>query len=186
MKDQILSPANEICILDVRDFATISVLLKRLPNTPRPLLVGVAVADTGDSLIVMGGSAVCFSFGTFWNKGCFTMRTLGRNLDPNGRTSTTKTPSRPWRYMRTLDMNPPVENASAHPTRVADRQPSSITRARVASAEHFNQLLQAAQPVILEQVDIGSCTSKWTTKYLKEKVGRGREVSSGELHIQRM
>jgi tRNA wybutosine-synthesizing protein 4 len=178
MKDQMLSRANEICTLDVRVFFTSSVILNCLPNTPRPLLVGVTVADTGDSLIVMGGSAVCFSFGTFWNKGCFTLRMPGENVDPQSPTSTTKPRTRPWRYMRTVVTAPSVEYSEApHQISAVNRQPISIPRMRIASAEHFNQLLRAAQPVILEQAEIGSCTSRWTTGYLKEKVGSDREVS---------
>ena len=43
------------------------------PPSTRPLLVGHSVASTKDGLVVMGGGAVCFSMGTFVNKGCYTI-----------------------------------------------------------------------------------------------------------------
>jgi tRNA wybutosine-synthesizing protein 4 len=69
VKDQLLSLADEICNLDFQDCIVSSVLPRYLPEIPRPLMIGVTVANTGRSFVVMGGSAVCFSFGTFWNKG---------------------------------------------------------------------------------------------------------------------
>jgi tRNA wybutosine-synthesizing protein 4 len=69
VKDRLLSLADEICCLDFQDCTISSVLPRQPPEIPRPLMIGVTVANTGRSFVVTGGSAVCFSFGTFWNKG---------------------------------------------------------------------------------------------------------------------
>lgn len=37
----------------------------------RPLLVGAAVQDVDGGLLILGGGATCFSFGTYWCKSCF-------------------------------------------------------------------------------------------------------------------
>jgi tRNA wybutosine-synthesizing protein 4 len=179
MKDRMLSPVDEICVLNVQDYTTSSVLLNRLPNTPRPLLIGVTAADAGDVFVVMGGSAVCFSFGTFWNKGCFTIHAAGGDYDPRSPASVTgAAPTTLWRYTRTVVACSPVESfGGTHPISTANREPVNVSRMRIASIEQFEQLLQAGQPVILEKSDIGACTSKWTNEYLKEKVGIDREVS---------
>lgn len=47
---------------------------------------------------------------------------------------------------------------------------------QLSSAEQFCKFLRAAQPVIFEHADIGLCTLKWTSEYLKEKVGSDRKV----------
>lgn len=172
VKDQMLGLTDEISTVDSDDCNTSPVLLGS--NTPRPLLVGVTVANTDDSLVIMGGSAVCFSFGTFWNKGCFTINDTGSH-DSWG---VARTRTQSWRYLRTVTAAPRYESAEADTSiNLADRKPISIPRVRISSAEDFNRLLQAAQPVILEELDIGACTSQWTNEYLKEKVGADREVS---------
>ena len=53
---------------------------------------------------------------------------------------------------------------------------TSIRRVRITSPEDFEQILQAAVPVVIEGLDIGSCQKKWTDSYLKETVGPEREV----------
>jgi tRNA wybutosine-synthesizing protein 4 len=188
VKDQMLSPVDEICIVDVQDCTKSSVLLKRLPNTPRPLLVGITVADAGNAFVIMGGSAVCFSFGTFWNRGCFTIHITEGKYDSRSAASASETPKRPWCYMRTIVAVPPVETFEvSRPISTANLHPVSIPRVRIASNEHFGRLIQAGQPMILEKSDIGACTLKWTHKYLKEKVGIDREVSfANEKHAYRM
>jgi tRNA wybutosine-synthesizing protein 4 len=182
LKDQILSLGYEICILDFQNCLISPVSLKQPSNIPRPLLIGVSVADTGQSFVIMGGSAVCFSFGTFWNKGCYTMSMLGINGAHGNSASVKQVPIIPWRFMRSVAAVQPVKSTrEPHPTSTTDQPPVIVPRVQVASSEHFNRLLQAAQPVILEKLDIGSCSSKWTTEYLKERVGSEREVNISNL-----
>ena len=178
MKDQILSVKSEICILDFQNCSTSLVSLKQHPKTPRPLLIGMSVADTGQSFVIFGGSAVCFSFGTFWNKGCYTMSAQERNVAHGNTASVRQAPIIPWHFLRSVAAVRPMKSTrEPHPTSTTDQEPIIVSRVQIASAEHFNRLLQAAQPVILEKSDIGSCCSKWTTEYLKEKVGSEREVN---------
>ena len=37
----------------------------------RPLFIGACVQDTEGGLLLLGGGATCFSFGTYWSKSCF-------------------------------------------------------------------------------------------------------------------
>jgi tRNA wybutosine-synthesizing protein 4 len=62
-------------------------------------------------------------------------------------------------------------------------QLTTIRRVRITSPEDFDQILQAAIPVVLEGLDIGSCREKWTNSYLKETVGPEREVNSLSLRL---
>jgi len=144
---------------------------------PRPLLSGITTVDTGQSFVVMGGSAVCFSFGTFWNKGCFTITVPEQSHGQGDAVSVTKTPVSPWRFVHTIKVvQPTVKVPQLHSTCTTIRNPLAVSRLHVTSAEDFNRLLEAAQPVILEQLDIGPCSSKWTMEYLKEKVGIERPI----------
>jgi tRNA wybutosine-synthesizing protein 4 len=180
-----LGLANEICILDLQNSSISSVFPRQLPNTPRPLLIGVSVADTGPSLVIIGGSAVCFSFGTFWNKGCYTMSMLESKCGRRDDAGVLKAPVVPWHFLCSVAATPRTVSSRESPlTSIPGRQPVVVSRVQLASAEHFDRLLQAAQPVILEQSDIGFCSSKWTTEYLKEKVGSEREVNISKVfHI---
>jgi tRNA wybutosine-synthesizing protein 4 len=151
---------------------------KQLPKTPRPLLIGISVAHTRQSFVIIGGSAVCFSFGTFWNKGCYTVSKLERNGAHGNPVSSIQAPIMTWRFMHSVTaVRPAKSTRGPHPRSTTDQQPVIVSRVQITSADHFNRLLQVAQPVILEKSDIGPCSSKWTTDYLKEKVGREREVN---------
>ncbi len=91
--------------------------------------------------------------------------------------SATTTPVLPWRFIRSVAASPPIETSRGpYPASATDQQPVVISRVQLSSAEQFCQLVRAAQPVIFEQLDIGSCTLKWTSEYLKEKVGSDLEV----------
>lgn len=105
------------------------------------------------------------------------MSTLPEDYDRGNPTSVTTAPEVAWRFMRSVDAAPSSGSGQeVHPTSTADQQPVVIPRVQLSSAEHFQKLLQAARPVIVEQSDIGPCTLNWTSEYLKEKVGSEREV----------
>jgi len=46
--------------------------LRPIPvKTARPLFVGTCMQDVDGGLLMLGGGATCFSFGTYWSKSCF-------------------------------------------------------------------------------------------------------------------
>lgn len=174
IKDEMLKSPNEICAFQLRDCAgsCSSALLKRHPDCPRPILVGMTTVSTGDSLLIMGGSAVCFSFGTFWNRGCFYFspeKQLG-NINPI---------IQPWKYLQTVEAEVAQENSrDLGPEAGLDQcNTKDVPRIRISSPEDFEKVVQSSSPVVLEGLEIGPCTSKWTAEYLKEQIGADREVS---------
>lgn len=65
---QLLDLEDEIYEVNPKEgHATSPVLLTLPPDDSRPLLIGLTTASIGNSIAIIGGSAVCFSFGTFWN-----------------------------------------------------------------------------------------------------------------------
>ena len=147
--------------MDLEDSTLSSVLPKLLPETPRPLLIGVSVANTGSSFVITGGSAVCFSFGTFWNKGCFALRLVEKNETCNVPVLYKSI----WDYSGTVDVILPHDKTS--PTRSTEQSLVSVPRARIARADDFSQILKANKPVILEGLDIGPCTKMVRISFFK-------------------
>lgn len=173
-----LTSRNEISVLSSRKFhaeVIHTTTLQPTASVPRPLLIGVSVLSVKDSLLVMGGSAVCFSFGTFLNKGCFTIQ-----LPPtptNGAASSIEKPKVLWKYMTTgapIPSNTSKSNGSPQST---TGSLVGIPRVKIQSSEEFSRLVEANKPAILEGSNLGTCTELWTQAYLKEKVGPEREVS---------
>ena len=144
-------------------------------SKPRPLLIGVSVLSVRDSLVIMGGSAVCFSFGTFWNKGCFTINVVPTST--NGASITAGEPKSQWNYTAT------GASAGTNTSKVykgpesGNNYSGAILRVRIQSSEEFRCIIEENKPVILEGSNLGSCTEIWTPDYLKEKIGSNREVS---------
>lgn len=185
IKDQILKTSNEICALQLQDCAgTCSpIFFSQAPDIPRPLLVGTTVVSTGETLLIMSGSAVCFSFGTFWNRGCFT-------LWPVPRSDSSYAAKTPWRYLHAIESEKLQEiNRLSAPERTSSEIVAKpLPRIRLQSSSDFERVVQSGSPVILEGLDIGPCTSKWTAEYLKAKIGIEREVRSSlsVLYLERL
>ncbi|KAJ4301635.1 tRNA methyltransferase ppm2 [Kalmusia sp. IMI 367209] len=158
-----------------------------LPQSAWPLLVGTsAAAVSRDEIAFAGGGAVCFSMGSFWNTGHFSV-TLGTDE------------VRPWivavsqsqRNVMTDDPSQLSESAGKPPAgrkgvRPALPPSTIISRIRIASPEDFTSLVAASKPAVLEDLDIGPCKELWTLNYLKEKVGPNREVVIHECTSDRM
>ena len=140
---------------------------------PRPLLVGhsVTTVDTG-KLLILGGGAVCFSFGAYWNMGVWTVQ---NSID----ISTSR-----WRLCTlpeaVLPSRPVVAAVAARnvdrESRLRDPRPRALSRVRLASRKAFDTIVTKASPVIIEGLDIGSCTRLWTEDYLRDNVGADRQV----------
>ncbi|TKX21982.1 cupin-like domain-containing protein 4 [Elsinoe australis] len=133
----------------------------------RPLLVGFSAQSYEGGLLMLGGGATCFSFGTFWSQSQnLTLDNLERRT-----WSVMETSTLPFREStRNLEPTPPEKLMGEHGNSI------DILRRTIATATDFQSILLASQPVILEKLDLGICTKQWTTTYLKEKIGTDRSV----------
>jgi tRNA wybutosine-synthesizing protein 4 len=52
----------------------------------------------------------------------------------------------------------------------------TIQRMKLSSTDDFSALVSLAKPVILEELDLGSCTKAWTSTYLRDRIGRDNKV----------
>jgi len=169
--------------LDTLDMQTCAV---NASNHSRPLLVGTTAAALSSNLIITGGSAVCFSFGTFWNKGCYTLSIRDPSGPPGLAHFIVDSGNQPsWKYQYTRnDTTLPCRNVNgikAVDTSAPESVVVAVSRTRLQSAAEFTQLLENGVPCIVEKLYLGPCTSKWTAEYLKDKVG-DKQVSSRSIH----
>lgn len=185
-----LNASNEGYIIDNYKFQnkptcpTLS-LISLCGNMPRPLLIGATFTLVDNAILITGGGGVCFSFGTFWNKGCFTFRVEDERpqkyTEKANYTQEIKGTAT-WRYLETVEAAPLKTLLRSLPVAAKSVDGGApevipILRLQVDTSEDFSRILRAAQPVIMENLNIGSCTLKWTTDYLKDRVGRDREVT---------
>ncbi|KAF2829281.1 LCM-domain-containing protein [Ophiobolus disseminans] len=155
--------------------------IMQLPST-WPLLIGMGVvAVSSDEILIVGGGAVCFSMGSFWNQGYFTVTKAGQG-------------ARSWRTAQlqtngTAQARPLEASRKPRPSKASissDPRAVEVPRVRLQSAEEFGRLLASSKPAIIEGIDIGPCTDLWTTDYLKEKIGADRELVVHECASDRM
>ena len=144
-----------------------------LPNTRRPLLIGHNVYSSGSHLVITGGGAVCFSFGTYWNEGCQTLQ-LGE--DPNDG------PWAPLQYQRPLLSDPgkvePLSQGVDSENRPlsSSKTPHTVPCMKIESALSFERISNNGKPVIMVDLDLGVCTTTWSMDNLKRKIGEDRPV----------
>jgi tRNA wybutosine-synthesizing protein 4 len=175
IKNEILTESSGFALIDSQFQVSRAFLSKTPSSIPLPLLIGSSLVSMGHSLLVMGGSAVCFSFGTSWNKGCYTLRVVG-GAGKDGVQSPVEAPTT-WTFQHTVAAARPTGLTAEMPLPATANSIGSVPRAKVGSATHFDQILRLAKPVIVEGLDLGPCTELWQSDYLKENVGADREVS---------
>lgn len=183
VKDNILTESTEVYLVDSQAKISRAVLSRSSSFIPRPLLMGSSVISTETSLLVLGGSAVCFSFGTFWNTGCYTIEMVD-GPGEGGVQSPAEPPNGPWRFSHTVAAAP-TRLPAGMPRLVSVNSIISVTRMRIRSSADFGHILRSAKPVILEGLNLGPCTDVWTSRYLKEQIGAEREVSFTSIGCQR-
>ncbi|KAK0706605.1 hypothetical protein B0T26DRAFT_743819 [Lasiosphaeria miniovina] len=170
------------------------------PPLPRPLLTGTSALlapPDGRRAVVVGGGATCFSMGTFWNKGVYTID-LGAPLCSSGvvvdGVPEEDAPPR-WAHEKTLDIIPgsgSEQRAAAQDTASSSASggPSptvtAIARVTLETPDDFARVLRDGRPVVLTGLDLGACVSTWSLDYLANKIGHDRKVVVHEATTQAM
>ncbi|KAF7510400.1 hypothetical protein GJ744_006679 [Endocarpon pusillum] len=176
--------AYEVMSLDVSNFTgadarnelelhVSKVDVRRGSNDPRPMLVGSSAIDrAGTEVLIVGGGAVCFSFGTYWNPGFYILyeSTAPACLD--------------WALVN-CSTDPPLQNSLSHVQSRQDQQ-TAVERLPNETTADFLGLVKQSQPKILEGLDFGPCRTLWTKEYLSRKIGNGRQVVVHEAYGRSM
>ncbi|KAK9326361.1 S-adenosyl-L-methionine-dependent methyltransferase [Lipomyces orientalis] len=149
-----------------------------------PMLIGCSVHITNDKeIVVVGGGAVCFSFGACWNelavvrpvtvlKRQWTVAVEAQKALAIGPDMSTTRDME----VKTTDMTDAQESIEGTVTigEIGQRDPKSV--------EDWKEIYSIGMPVLVKNADIGSCTSTWTPDYVKDKVGVDRPVT---VHISK-
>ncbi|KAL9103898.1 MAG: hypothetical protein Q9163_001091 [Psora crenata] len=167
----------------------------------RSLLVGHSALGFRDQVLIAGGGAVCFSFGSFWNrmqillspdsrgaqstkKQC-TSSDKATDIDADTREPAPKKglPSRrevssgsdnsPASEEGQLHSAKPIDSAS-NPT--ASQSDRTVSRYSFVDASDFWKPDGTGEPMVFTEVNIGPCRTEWTPEGLKTKVGADRDV----------
>ena len=169
-------------------------------QSARSLLVGHSALALPEGFLIVGGGAVCFSFGIFWNRApmfCSPSQLEGqskaKHLSVYKENTDTKEMSETPSTNRNMD-NPRLPNAEAATvlpheggqgrhakTEFSARNSAApshsvVHRLPVRDASGFTTIQDNRKPVVLTGVDIGPCTAQWTLAGLKAKIGAEREV----------
>jgi hypothetical protein len=86
---------------------------------------------------------------------------------------------RPWKLVQTVEIKPQGNSEGLSGAWPAVTKPdiSPIHKIKLRSAKESAHIMQAAQPVVMEGLDLGTCVSNWTLDYLQGNVGEDRKVS---------
>lgn len=180
---------QHITLLRVSD-GKVQILGRGFPShgsTEWPFMIGSSVLSSGRRLTVLGGGAVCFSMGSFWESRQWQLE-LPQDFDCQELKPA---------HMLCEYLESPKILGKSQDTDVAQHAGKKgptivqIPRVKLSSNEHFQSLLQDGKPVVIEGLDIGECLHKWTPAYMVDQVGKEKQVSllsgspNGPLQIVR-
>jgi tRNA wybutosine-synthesizing protein 4 len=146
------------------------------PNQPRPFLIGhTSVRTKRDQTLILGGGAVCFSFGNYYNQGTWLLHDREAGLSDK------------WSLVQLHKANS-AHTETYHKRTEPDGSKTDwpIERILVKTDRAFIKLLSQSAPKILEDLDFGSCKSLWTISYLRSKIASNREVIVHEASSRSM
>lgn len=185
----ILSKECEILVIEASQFE-FKILATHCPAIPsesptiqRPLLIGASISLAKDgSLVIMGGGATCFSMGTCWNNGCYSMSLADLDKDD----APPYIPSGQWKFVQLLEVTepPPSILSSGIQSNNKPITKVDIPRVHVDSKSTFLEVMKRGKPVIIEGKGPGTCIQTWTAEYLAHKIGHERKVSNSPLSCQ--
>ncbi|MCJ1383679.1 tRNA methyltransferase ppm2 [Xylographa soralifera] len=159
---------------DSLDVQPIDLQMQTFKGVPVPLLIGHNSVWDEDGLAIIGGGIVCFSFGSFSNVGVWRLSRDGR-IEYN-----------PWYLCLEKDQIPRPEplpkrikltiNNKYDGSNDPGTAPIPASRVRLSRPGRFERIVNESEPVVIEGLGVGSCTTRWTTEYLKRQIGPERLV----------
>ena len=136
-------------------------------------MVGSSVMSTESGLAIIGGGATCFPSGTHWETRSFKLLPMLAENEANSYEKGDRS-----LIFRHLVSRKVIQQSPEHfvgTLKVAEVLPK-ISRVSLNSADDFLEVLKRREPVIIENLSLGPCTSKWTADYLVESIGNKEKV----------
>ncbi|KAI0181862.1 LCM-domain-containing protein [Hypoxylon sp. FL1284] len=165
---------------------SIKVLANRgIRSTQRPLLIGTSAEIIDKQLVIIGGGATCFSMGTYWNPGCYTVP-----YDPEdvvGGNTIRPYSDEVWKLSKLVEVTEQTGNQKAYGRgnkRAAVKL--DIPRLQINTSNDFVSMLKAGKPVVIQGGKLGCCTQTWSSDYIVGQLGPNREVVVHEANSSKM
>ncbi|RMZ88369.1 hypothetical protein DV736_g4403, partial [Chaetothyriales sp. CBS 134916] len=140
------------------------------PGCPRPFLVGHSTHRTvSETSLILGGGSTCFSFGSYWNSGAWTLYFREQGI------------MAPWALVKPKPVTPRKSRCQPIVSVIggglyAPAEPVQVSRVPVTTAEDLTSLIIKSQPALIPHLAIGPCTHAWTPDYLRSKTSPRRNV----------
>ena len=158
----------------------------------RPLFIGAQITDVDGGIIVLGGGANCFSFGTCWNKPSILTDSPQASLGAGWRLLSTQRPDSSagaWDPVR--QSAAPAPHTNGHVAGGAEAElrlpdPIPIPRRSLADGLDFEACVHEGRPLVFSEGDIGPCVDMWSNAYLKAAIGASRRVVVHSTQDSRM
>ena len=132
----------------------------------RPLLIGHCAQVYDNKVVILGGGALCFSFGSHWNMNVLTISPCNRFEDPS-------TPI----GLLNVDLRKPIVQAASLSFQGDSLHSTARQSVMDESVQHFERTIEHDKPAKFTNVDLGPCVTDWTLDTLIDRVGADREVS---------
>lgn len=144
-----------------------------------PLMIGSSVVPLEQGVVlVMGGGATCFSMGTFWETGVYSLAVGNDGFWKAG--SSGPSPRRQAAGMGHVESRKFVGGTSIDGglagTRGGKATVAAVPRIRLSADKQFDQVVGDGRPVIIQGLDLGDCLQKWMAEYMVERVGAETKV----------
>jgi tRNA wybutosine-synthesizing protein 4 len=148
-------------------------------DTSQPLLIGHSAIINSDKVCIVGGGAICFSFGSCINSGvwCFNRLENSSQSVQTGSWTLLRQSSRSGNEVRFPDTEVEATQQIFDDTTTFQKTEGFIAIHRIGAPwkESLSKRIAKGKPCVFEHVDLGSCTEKWTTDYLREALNSDRK-----------
>ncbi|EMR11280.1 hypothetical protein PNEG_00309 [Pneumocystis murina B123] len=163
---------DQFILLDLENQKIIPLNVQSLENDP--ILIGFDIIRRNNDIFILGGGCLCFSFGICWNDDILILSES--NSDEEWLISEYEnTKSCVPTFINTFNnnnINMPNSVILEH-TNPIIRLISSI---KINSKDEWEEILEKNMPIVLKELDIGTCVEKWTPEYLISRIGSTRKV----------
>ena len=142
-------------------------------DTDRPLLVGHSVIEYCGSVIILGGGATCFSFGTYWNQAIYALQARSEETlhwKPDHQYENSFEATERKKHIDLICKEVPGGRLMNSSSRVV------VMNMHVEHARDFERVVSKSKPVKMDGMNLGPCLQTWSFDALKSKIGNHRLV----------
>ncbi|KIV93932.1 hypothetical protein, variant 1 [Exophiala mesophila] len=130
------------------------------PDVPRPLLVGHSTHRTAkETTLIAGGGAVCFSFGAFWNAGCWLLYDREAGVGSH------------WALVPSTSKTSLIDQKES-----SVQIPVALKCIRQPTEQDLYKIIEESTPRLLSGLKLGPCVSLWTPSYLHSQLPADHKV----------